>query len=204
MQDKAPQVSYEVNGNEYEKPHYLADGIYPDWATLMKSVRNPNSKKTRRFAKMQEACMKDVEREFGVLQARWTIVRKIPAPSARRAAAHPPSAAASQPRRSAAARRCAFAHPAPASAPKLGQNRSQPPARLTRASWPPPPSMLTLPPPPVATALPMASRVRRGHRRRLWAPLCLAPPPPSVLAQSAPPVCLASPCLASAPQCARP
>ncbi|KAK1626467.1 hypothetical protein QYE76_000782 [Lolium multiflorum] len=75
MQGKAPRVSYEVNGNEYDKPYYLVDGIYPDWATLVKTVRNPNSEKTRRFAKMQEACRKDVERGFGVLQARWAIVR---------------------------------------------------------------------------------------------------------------------------------
>ncbi|KAK1661815.1 hypothetical protein QYE76_049974 [Lolium multiflorum] len=75
MQGKAPRVSYEINGNAYDKPYYLADGIYPDWATLVKTVRNPNFEKTRRFAKMQEACRKDVERGFGVLQARWAIVR---------------------------------------------------------------------------------------------------------------------------------
>ncbi|KAK1684519.1 hypothetical protein QYE76_045367 [Lolium multiflorum] len=74
MQGKAPRVSYEVNKNEYDKPYYLADGIYPDWATLVKSVRNPNSEKTRRFAKMQESCKKDVERGFGMLQTRWAIV----------------------------------------------------------------------------------------------------------------------------------
>ncbi|KAK1646445.1 hypothetical protein QYE76_064250 [Lolium multiflorum] len=75
MQGKAPRVSYEINGNAYDKPYYLADGIYPDWATLVKTVRNPNSEKARRFAKMQEA--KDVERGFGVLQARWAIVRHL-------------------------------------------------------------------------------------------------------------------------------
>ncbi|KAK1601704.1 hypothetical protein QYE76_018398 [Lolium multiflorum] len=70
-----PRMSYEINGNAYDKPYYLADGIYPDWATLVNTVRNPNSEKTRRFTKMQEACRKDVERGFGVLQARWAIVR---------------------------------------------------------------------------------------------------------------------------------
>ncbi|KAK1697966.1 hypothetical protein QYE76_014663 [Lolium multiflorum] len=75
MQGKAPRVSYEINGNAYEKPYYLADGIYPDWATLVNTVRTPNFEKTRRFAKMQEACRKDVERGFGVLQARWAILR---------------------------------------------------------------------------------------------------------------------------------
>ncbi|KAK1660838.1 hypothetical protein QYE76_048997 [Lolium multiflorum] len=75
MQGKDPRVSYEINENAYEKPYYLVDGIYPDRATLVKTVRTPNSEKTRRFAKMQEACRKDVEHGFGVLQARWAIVR---------------------------------------------------------------------------------------------------------------------------------
>ncbi|KAK1644625.1 hypothetical protein QYE76_062430 [Lolium multiflorum] len=75
MQGKAPRVSYEVSGNEYDKPYYLADDIYPDWATLVKTVRNPNSEKTRKFAKMQKAYRKYVERGFGVLQARWAIIR---------------------------------------------------------------------------------------------------------------------------------
>ncbi|KAK1684222.1 hypothetical protein QYE76_045070 [Lolium multiflorum] len=69
------RVSYEINGNAYDKPYYLLDGIYPDWATLLKTVHNPNFEKMRRFAKMQEACRKDVERGFGVLQARWAIIR---------------------------------------------------------------------------------------------------------------------------------
>ncbi|KAK1627999.1 hypothetical protein QYE76_002314 [Lolium multiflorum] len=77
MQGKAPRVSYEVNGNAYDKPYYLADGIYPDWVTLVKTIRNPNPEKTRSFAKMKEACRKDVERGFGVLQARWAIVRLL-------------------------------------------------------------------------------------------------------------------------------
>jgi hypothetical protein len=41
----------------------------------VKTHRNPTKKKYDRFAKEQEACQKDVERAFGVLQSRWAIVR---------------------------------------------------------------------------------------------------------------------------------
>jgi hypothetical protein len=62
---------------EINLPYYLADGIYSDWARLMKTVCNPNAKKTKGFTKMQEATRKDVERGFGVLQARLVIVRHL-------------------------------------------------------------------------------------------------------------------------------
>jgi lipopolysaccharide biosynthesis glycosyltransferase len=54
--------------NAYDKPYYLVDGIYPDWTTLVKTIHNPQIEKEKRFFKMQEACRKDVERTFGVLQ----------------------------------------------------------------------------------------------------------------------------------------
>ena len=44
-QGTAPKVSYEINGNTYDKPYYLADGIYPNYATLVKTVRNPQTDK---------------------------------------------------------------------------------------------------------------------------------------------------------------
>ena len=41
----------------------------------MKTFSNPETKKEIQFAKAQEACRKDIERVFGVLQARFAIVR---------------------------------------------------------------------------------------------------------------------------------
>ncbi|XP_071685313.1 uncharacterized protein [Lolium perenne] len=52
-----------------------ADGIYSDWATFVKSVKDPKYRIEAEFAKAQEAARKDIERAFGVLQARFAIVR---------------------------------------------------------------------------------------------------------------------------------
>jgi len=64
-----------VNGNKYTMGYYLADGIYPSWVTFVKSYSNPQGNKKVHFTKAQEAERKDVERDFGVLQARFAMVR---------------------------------------------------------------------------------------------------------------------------------
>jgi hypothetical protein len=63
----APVFNYEINDHPYNKCYYLADGIYPDWSTFMKTIREPAKEKNRRFAKRQEACRYDVEHAFGGL-----------------------------------------------------------------------------------------------------------------------------------------
>jgi hypothetical protein len=70
----AVEVNFTINGNQYNMGYYLADGIYPDWATLVKSVSLPQGRKKRFFAKKQAEFRKDVERAFGVLQSRWSIM----------------------------------------------------------------------------------------------------------------------------------
>ncbi|BBH02142.1 Protein kinase superfamily protein [Prunus dulcis] len=73
--EAGPNVTYEVNNTVYQTGYYLADGIYPRWTTFVKSIPNPRSQKQKLFATYQEGYRKDVERCFGILQARWLIIR---------------------------------------------------------------------------------------------------------------------------------
>jgi hypothetical protein len=77
----APTCNYKVMDNEYTMGYYLTDGIYPEWATLVKSIKErrgmPLSQKEANFTRAQESARKDIERAFGVLQARFAIVRGL-------------------------------------------------------------------------------------------------------------------------------
>ncbi|XP_059658562.1 uncharacterized protein LOC132304873 [Cornus florida] len=55
--------------------YYLSDGIYLKWATLMQTIPHPTTRKEKLFAQRQEACRKDVEWAFRVLQSKWAITQ---------------------------------------------------------------------------------------------------------------------------------
>ncbi|CAL2240387.1 unnamed protein product [Prunus armeniaca] len=69
------EVTYQINNTIYSGAYYLAEGIYPRWTTFVKTILNPQSEKERSFVSFQEGYRKDVERCFGILQARWAISR---------------------------------------------------------------------------------------------------------------------------------
>ncbi|GJZ93613.1 zinc finger, CCHC-type containing protein [Tanacetum coccineum] len=68
LANKAPEAPFEVNEKTYEKGYYLADEIYPQWATFVKAFTIARDLKTQKFKSVQESARKDVERAFGVLQ----------------------------------------------------------------------------------------------------------------------------------------
>ncbi|XP_055586729.1 uncharacterized protein LOC129739346 [Uranotaenia lowii] len=72
---KTPPVEFTINSRKYTTGYYLADGIYPPLATLVKTISSPVDQKRKHFAMMQESTRKDVERAFGVLMARFAILK---------------------------------------------------------------------------------------------------------------------------------
>ncbi|GJS99257.1 hypothetical protein Tco_0632832 [Tanacetum coccineum] len=69
-----PVAPFECNGVTFEKGYYLADDIYPQWASFVKSFTVASSEKNVLYKRKQEGARKDIERAFGVLQGRWRII----------------------------------------------------------------------------------------------------------------------------------
>ena len=75
LTSETSDMTFEVNGQEYKRYYLLADGIYPPRSCFVQSIHMPGDEKRKYFASRQESCRKDVERCFGVLQARFAIIR---------------------------------------------------------------------------------------------------------------------------------
>ncbi|CAL2256074.1 unnamed protein product [Prunus armeniaca] len=74
-----PRSQYHLSSQQYSLSDRVLSscGIYPRWTTFVKSIPNPRSQKQKLFATYQEGYMKDVEMCFGILQARWLIIRGV-------------------------------------------------------------------------------------------------------------------------------
>ncbi|GKE48708.1 ALP1-like protein isoform X1 [Tanacetum coccineum] len=69
-----PVAPFECNGVTFEKGYYLADDIYPQWVSFVKSFTVASSEKNVLYKRKQKGARKDIERAFGVLQGRWRII----------------------------------------------------------------------------------------------------------------------------------
>ncbi|XP_024171573.1 uncharacterized protein LOC112177510 [Rosa chinensis] len=72
---QAPWIQFQANNRIHNLGYYLADDIYPQWATFVKSIPRPTRPKDLKFSQAQEGYRKDVERCFGILQSRFSIIR---------------------------------------------------------------------------------------------------------------------------------
>ena len=70
-----PDFEWTVGEESLTIPYFLVDGIYPKWAIFAKPLSVPVNEKEARYTKCQEAVRKDIERCFGVLQARFHALR---------------------------------------------------------------------------------------------------------------------------------
>ena len=75
MFSSAIEHEFFLKEQKFTGAYFLADGIYPKSAFLMKTIPEPVTRKQRFFAKKQEGVRKDVERAFGRLHSKWHIVK---------------------------------------------------------------------------------------------------------------------------------
>lgn len=69
---KAP---YTLHGHVYDTPYFLADGIYPAMEVFATPMSQPRTPADRNYNSYQEAYRKDIECSFGILQAKFGILR---------------------------------------------------------------------------------------------------------------------------------
>ena len=70
----APMVDFTVNHHQHSVAYWLADGIYPNYACFVKTIPNPVTPMQKLFVTAQESKRKDIERAFGILQARFHVL----------------------------------------------------------------------------------------------------------------------------------
>ena len=61
LDDIAPVAPFEVNRVTFEQGYYLADGIYPQWSSFVKSFSVANSEKNALFKQKQESVEKTLK-----------------------------------------------------------------------------------------------------------------------------------------------
>ena len=64
-------VPYSIAGEQFNQTFVLTDGIYPMFSRFVKPIKQPMTRKEKRFTKWQESARKSIERAFGILKERF-------------------------------------------------------------------------------------------------------------------------------------
>ena len=75
LQGDGRDLSFHVNRYVYYRFYLLAYGMYPPWACFVQPINESIGEMKEHFTKCQEGARKDVERAFGILQARFEILK---------------------------------------------------------------------------------------------------------------------------------
>ncbi len=74
--DGFPKFTYQMSHGMETNLYYAADNIYPDYPVFMKSCGESGDPLIHYYSKRLEAVRKDVERAFGILQARFAFLKR--------------------------------------------------------------------------------------------------------------------------------
>ena len=77
LRGEGRDLSFHVNGHVYHRFYLLAHGIYPPWTCFVQPIHEPIGEMKEHYTKCQEGARKDVECAFGVLQARFEILKNL-------------------------------------------------------------------------------------------------------------------------------
>jgi Plant transposon protein len=64
-------VPFQIHDESFDKMYVLVDGIYPKYARFVQGLTSPVGIKQKKYTGWQEACRKDIERAFALLQGKW-------------------------------------------------------------------------------------------------------------------------------------
>jgi hypothetical protein len=76
VEKSANVVPFHVDGDLFQRLFVLVDGIYPQYSRFVKGIHLPVTESEKSYTAWQEAARKDIERAFGVLQARFQVMAR--------------------------------------------------------------------------------------------------------------------------------
>jgi hypothetical protein len=75
---EAGLVPFTIEGEQFDQTWFPCASVYPDYSRFVAMILEPLTDPESKFTAWQEACRKDIERAFGVLQCKFQyVVRPI-------------------------------------------------------------------------------------------------------------------------------